>query len=49
VDILQGRYPNSLMYQPEQLRQQVMDTYGLERFQHTLKDYLDKFFGDKRP
>jgi glycosyltransferase involved in cell wall biosynthesis len=44
IQILQGVYPNSLMYQPENLRQQVIDTFGFERFQETLASHLDKHF-----
>jgi len=40
IQILQGNYPNALMYQPEQLRQKVIDTYGFERFKQTLAGYL---------
>jgi glycosyltransferase involved in cell wall biosynthesis len=43
VEILQGTYPNPLIYQPEQLRQRVIDIYGFERFKRTLKGYLDDF------
>jgi glycosyltransferase involved in cell wall biosynthesis len=40
IQILQGTYPNPLMYQPESLRQQVIDTFGFEQFQKTLAGYL---------
>ncbi|MGB3292109.1 MAG: glycosyltransferase [Phormidesmis sp.] len=40
VKILQGTYPNSLIYQPQKLRQQVIETYGFEKFKHTLAGYL---------
>jgi len=40
IQILQGNYPNPLMYQPEQLRQKVIDTYGFEQFKQTLARYL---------
>ena len=43
VEILQGTYPNPLIYQPEQLRQRAIDIYGFERFKRTLKGYLDDF------
>ena len=43
VQILQGTYPNSLMYQPEALRQKVIETYGFQRFQQTLAQYLNDF------
>ena len=40
IQILQGTYPNSLIYQPEQLRQKVIETYGFEKFKQTLAGYL---------
>ena len=40
IQILQNTYPNPLMYQPESLRQQVIDTFGFEQFQKTLAGYL---------
>jgi phosphatidylinositol alpha-1,6-mannosyltransferase len=40
VQILQGIYPNDLMYDPEALRQTVIDTYGFEQFQRRLTDLL---------
>lgn len=40
IQILQGTYPNPLMYQPEQLRQKVIETYGFEKFKQTLANYL---------
>ncbi|MTJ32268.1 glycosyltransferase [Aphanizomenon sp. UHCC 0183] len=40
IQILQGTYPNPLMYQPESLRQQVIDIFGFEQFQKTLAGYL---------
>lgn len=43
TEMLQGTYPNPLIYQPEQLRQRVIDTYGFERFKAILKGYLDEF------
>jgi glycosyltransferase involved in cell wall biosynthesis len=42
VQILQNTYPNPLMYQPETLRQQVIDTFGFEQFQKTLGEYLHR-------
>ncbi len=44
VQILQGIYPNELMYQPDILRKKVIDYFGFERFQATLAKYLDKHF-----
>ncbi|GAX42127.1 glycosyltransferase [Tolypothrix sp. NIES-4075] len=40
IQILQGTYPNPLMYQREVLRQKVIDTFGFVRFQHTLADVM---------
>ncbi len=36
IQIVQGNYPNPLIYQPEVLRQKVIDTFGFERFKQTL-------------
>ncbi|MCC5637243.1 glycosyltransferase [Nostoc sp. CHAB 5844] len=44
VQILQGTYANALMYQPQALRSQVIDTFGYERFQATLSSYLNEYF-----
>jgi glycosyltransferase involved in cell wall biosynthesis len=44
IEILQGNYPNPLMYQPEVLRQKVIDTYGFDRFQATLANHLENHF-----
>jgi phosphatidyl-myo-inositol dimannoside synthase len=40
IQILQGVYPNPLMYQPEALRQKVIDTFGFERFKQTLAELI---------
>lgn len=40
TQILQRTYPNPLMYQPEALRQKVIDTFGFERFQQTLAELM---------
>ena len=47
IQILQGTYPHHLMYQPESLRQQVIDTFGFEQFQKTLAGYLQDYEGRK--
>jgi glycosyltransferase involved in cell wall biosynthesis len=39
--ILQGIYPNSLIYQPELLQKQVINHFGFESFQKTMASYLD--------
>jgi len=38
IQILQGIYPHPLIYQPEVLRQKVIETYGFERFKQTLAE-----------
>ncbi len=43
IQILQGTYPNPLIYQPEVLRQKVIDYFGFEQFQETLQGYVDKW------
>lgn len=40
TQILQGTYPNSLMYQPEALRQKVINRFGFECFKHTLSQLI---------
>jgi glycosyltransferase involved in cell wall biosynthesis len=40
IEILQKTYPNPLIYQPELLRQKAVATFGFERFQQTLTNYL---------
>ncbi len=40
IQILQGSYPNPLMYQPEALRQKVIDTFGFDRFKQTLAEII---------
>jgi len=44
IQIVKGTYPNSLIYQPEALRQMVISVYGFDRFQQTLSNYLSQFF-----
>jgi len=44
IEILQGTYPNPLIYQPEALRQKVIDTFGFDRFKQTLGGYLERHF-----
>lgn len=44
IKILQGNYPNPIMYQPEVLRQKVIEIYGFEHFKQTLKKELETFF-----
>ncbi|WP_373529673.1 glycosyltransferase [Nostoc sp.] len=40
IQILQGIYPNPLIYQPEALRKKVIDTFGFERFKQTLAELM---------
>ncbi len=42
VSILQRNYPNPLMYQPENLREKVIEIYGFEKFKATLAGYLEE-------
>jgi hypothetical protein len=37
------------MYQPEALRQKVIDTFGFKAFQQTLASHLDKHFQSIQP
>ena len=41
IQILQGTYPHPIMYQPEVLRQKVIDIYGFEQFKRNLSKYLE--------
>ena len=43
IQILEKKYPNPLLYQPEQLRQAVIDRFGFEIFQQRLHEYLNDF------
>jgi glycosyltransferase involved in cell wall biosynthesis len=40
INVLQGTYPNSIMYQPEILRQKIIEIYGFARFKETLKNLI---------
>ena len=42
IQILVGDYPNPILYQPEKLRQQTIDTFGFNRFQSTLAELVRK-------
>jgi glycosyltransferase involved in cell wall biosynthesis len=44
IAILQKQYPHPLMYEPETLRQKVIDTFGFERFKTTLAVHLEPYF-----
>jgi glycosyltransferase involved in cell wall biosynthesis len=43
IQILQGTYPNPLMYQPELLREKVIEIYGFDKFQKTLGNLLENW------
>jgi phosphatidyl-myo-inositol dimannoside synthase len=40
IQILQGTYPNPLIYNPEALRQKVIDTFGFAQFKQTLVELM---------
>ncbi|MEW5856153.1 MAG: glycosyltransferase [Cyanobacteriota bacterium] len=40
IQILKGTYPHPIMYQPEVLRQKVIDNFGFERFKKTLSELI---------
>jgi glycosyltransferase involved in cell wall biosynthesis len=40
VQLLEQTYPNSMLYQPDKLRQRVTDIYGLEPFQQKLTSLI---------
>lgn len=42
--VLQGNYSNPLLYQPEVLRQKVINKFGCEQFKQTLASHLEHFF-----
>ena len=42
IQILQGTHPHPLIYQPEILREKVIDTFGFAQFQNTLAQLLSK-------
>jgi glycosyltransferase involved in cell wall biosynthesis len=46
IQILQGTYPNALLYQPELLRQNVIEKFSIEQFNKTFRDLIKdlKFF-----
>ncbi|MFB2773245.1 glycosyltransferase [Pelatocladus sp. BLCC-F211] len=44
IQILQGQYPNPILYQPELLRQKVIERFGFKSFQQTLGSYLEHYF-----
>nr|WP_235526410.1 glycosyltransferase [Nostoc piscinale] len=44
IQILRGEYPNSLMYQPEELRNRVITKFGFDHFQESIGYYFEKQF-----
>ena len=47
IQICTGTYSHPIIYQPEVLRQKVIDIYGFNQFKHTLFKYLEEFFADQ--
>ncbi len=45
VQILQKTYPHPILYQPEVLRQKVIETFGQTRFQQTLAELMQTMGG----
>lgn len=43
IELLQGKYSNSLLYQPQALRQKAIATFGFSSFKQTLGDYLENY------
>jgi glycosyltransferase involved in cell wall biosynthesis len=43
IQIQQKTYPNTLMYQPENLRQKAIEYFGIEQFCKTLNIHLQEF------
>lgn len=46
VQLLRGAYPLPLIYQPERLRERVIEKYGYEVFKKTLHRYLSEYCED---
>ena len=44
IAILQGTYPHHLIYQPQALREKVIEKFGFEKFQQTLANLLTEHF-----
>lgn len=44
ISVLNKTYPHDLMYDPQALREAVINTFGVNRFRHTLSSNLDDFF-----
>ncbi len=43
IQILQETYPNPLMYQPEALRQAVINTFGFDAFRQKLRELMQNY------
>lgn len=41
IQVLQGTYPSPVIYQPETLRQKVIDAYGSERFKNSIENLIN--------
>jgi glycosyltransferase involved in cell wall biosynthesis len=48
TEILLGTYPHPLLYQPELLRQKVIETFGFDRFRQTLQTLIQQQVGATR-
>ena len=44
VQIIQGNYPNPLIYQPELLRSKVIEIFGFESFKNALSKHLNNYW-----
>jgi glycosyltransferase involved in cell wall biosynthesis len=44
AQLLRGVFPQPLIYQPEKLRERVIEEFGYEKFRETLGGYLKEFF-----
>jgi glycosyltransferase involved in cell wall biosynthesis len=44
IHILQNNYPNPLIYEPESLRKNVIETFGFESFKKTIESHLSEYF-----
>lgn len=42
ISILQGTYPNEIMYQPEKLREKTIDLFGYDRFCQTVAELIEE-------
>ena len=43
IKILRNQYPNPVIYQPELLRQKVIEKFGFDSFKHSLSKHLDSY------